>query len=593
MKNLLLTVFVLLISKFAYNQIVCAGVSPSTIAGNYSFSWGEPINTWGSPDFNIPGTSISGELMLVDDGSTGNSPASGLPLAYYGCGNLVNDLNGKIAVVYRYDGVTASTICWMSEKAQYAQSAGAIGVLIVNRPGANEDLSTGGGTAAPNVTIPVVLLNYYDGELLLEEMQNGPVTMFIGNKTGLYANDLSLNNNNGLISKSYGVASQLAQNATEFNFELGTRIYNYGNTDQADVFVTANVNGPGGTSVFTDVVGPLSILSGDSLDIHPDSTHSFLPFSLASYPTGTYHLSYSVSMGTADEYPGDNSTSTSFFINDSIISSSRLDPLTQLPIGPNFIRPSANTSTYATCLSVDNANASRIGVQGLYFSASTAYGSGISLNGEEMSISIYRWEDAFADLNDVNLAFNSLNLISYGYYYYPEDLQGQVVYAPFPNPVVLEDDQRFLACVQTTNTGVYFGHDTKTNYTWNENYYLQPLFPIENDGTYFAGGFGPESVPALAIKIFNAADLGINEETVVNGSAYPNPAVDVVTVALDADGVATVNVTDLSGRTVQSTTVTIVNGKASLNIAALNSGAYLFKVVLEDGKTAQFNVVKK
>lgn len=210
-----------------------------------------------------------------------------------------------------------------------------------------------------------------------------------------------------------------------------------------------------------------------------------------------------------------------------------------------------------------------------------------------MSISLYRWEDVFTDLNDVNLAFNSLNLITYGYYYYPDDLQGQVVYAPFPNPVLLEDSQRFLACVQTTNTGIYFGFDTKTNYTWNENYYLQPHFPIENDGTYFAGGFGAASVPAMAVKIFNAAELGMNEETVVAGSAYPNPVIDIVTLSLDADGFATLNITDLSGRIVKSASITLVNGKTHLNIGELNSGAYIFNVVLEDGKTAQFNVVKK
>lgn len=183
MKKCLFFIIAVLSINFSHSQVVCAGVSPASIAGNYSFSWGDPANTWGSPDFNIPGTTITGELMLVNDGSVGNSPASGLPLAYYGCSPLVNNLTGKIAVVYRYDGVTASTICWMSEKALIAQNAGAIGVLFINRPGANADLSTGGATSAPSVTIPAVLIDFNDGAVLLAELlQGNTVTMFLETK---------------------------------------------------------------------------------------------------------------------------------------------------------------------------------------------------------------------------------------------------------------------------------------------------------------------------------------------------------------------------------------------------------------------------
>jgi hypothetical protein len=39
--------------------------------------------------------------------------------------------------------------------------------------------------------------------------------------------------------------------------------------------------------------------------------------------------------------------------------------------------------------------------------------------------------------------------------------------------------------------------------------------------------------------------------------------------------------------------VSLTAGQAELNIANLEAGVYIFNVVLENGKTAQFNVVKK
>ncbi len=591
MKKLILLLFIVTAGNISYSQVVCAGVSPASISGNYNFSWGDPINTWSSPDFNIPGITITGELMLVDDGSIGNSPASGLPLANYGCATLLNDLTGKIAVVYRYDGVTASTICWMSEKALIAQNAGAIAVLIINRPGANSDLGTGGGAEAPNVNIPVVLIDYNDGALLRAEMQNGPVNMFFGNKTGLYANDIGVVKEKQLRSKSFGVISQLAADGTEFNFDLGTRIYNYGTNDQTNVTITANVEGPSGSTVYNNSVGPISIISGDSIDVIPGETYFLPQFALSAYPTGKYTLTYTVSLGVTDEYDGDNVNTTTFVVNDSIYSYAALDPITNWPTPTAGYRPSTSVSSYSTCIVVNDPNASRIGVLGMYFSALTAYGSGISLEGEEMVITVYRWEDPFTDLNDPTLAFTTLNPLTFDYYYYPSDLQNQVVLATFANPVFLEDNQRFLACVQTSNTAIYLGHDIKTDYTWNQNNYLQPMFPIEADGVYSAGGFGSDLPSAVGVKVFSVT--GIDESASIDCIAYPNPATNAITVSLNAEGTAQLSVTDLSGRVAMNNTINLVNGKSELSISSLEAGMYIFNITTEGGKTSQFNVVKK
>ncbi len=593
------SLFILLSSiQFVKGQVVCSGVSPASIAGNYAFSWGTPANTWGSPDFNIPGTYVQDTLMLVDDGSIGNSIISGVPLANYGCGALINNLSGKIAVVYRYDGGTASTICYMSEKALIAQNAGAIAVLIVNRPSAGADIGTGGLTVAPSVTIPVVLLNFNDGEILRAEMQNGPVTMFLGNKTGLFANDLALRTEAALIPKKGFFPALLAQNETEFNFDLGARIYNPGNLPQGNVSLRATVTNPAGNLVYDNSVSAMYIDINDSIDVAPGENFTLADFSLSTYPVGTYTLTYTASMmdlnmtNIVDEYASDNSISYSFTISDSIYSAAKVDTVNGLPNAKIFYRPSTNNQTYSICSVISDPNASRLAVEGLYFAAvkGTAVPGDSLLTGEEISVYLYKWEDVFVDLNDPSFGFGILTEVAQAYYYYPSELGYETVFAPFNEPIVLTDNDRYLACVQTVNTNVYFGHDN-TNYTWNTDYYLQPICPNENDGTYYTNGFGLDIPNALGIKVMEPV-TSANELTNVKILAYPNPAMNSITIALKASGKIALTVTDISGKIVLNSTELLFNEKAEIDISTLESGVYLLKIRTNDGQTSQINVVK-
>jgi hypothetical protein len=593
------SLFILLSSiQFVKGQVVCSGVSPASIAGNYAFSWGTPANTWGSPDFNIPGTYVQDTLMLVDDGTIGNSTISGVPLANYGCGTLINNLSGKIAVVYRYDGGTASTICYMSEKALIAQNAGAIAVLIVNRPSAGADIGTGGLTVAPNVTIPVVLVNFNDGEILRAEMQNGPVTMFLGNKTGLFANDLALRTEAALIPKKGFFPALLAQNETEFNFDLGARIYNPGNLPQGNISLRATVTNPAGNLVYDNSVSAMYIDINDSIDVAPGENFTLADFSLSTYPVGTYTLTYTASMmdlnmtNIVDEYASDNSISYSFTISDSIYSAAKVDTANGLPNAKIFYRPSTNNQTYSICSVISDPNASRLAVEGLYFAAvkGTAVPGDSLLTGEEISVYLYKWEDVFVDLNDPSFGFGTLTEVAQAYYYYPSELGYETVFAPFNEPIVLTDNDRYLACVQTVNTNVYFGHDN-TNYTWNTDYYLQPICPNENDGTYYTNGFGLDIPNALGIKVMEPV-TSANELTNVKILAYPNPAMNSITIALKASGKIALTVTDISGKIVLNSTELLFNEKAEIDISTLESGVYLLKIRTNDGQTSQINVVK-
>ena len=213
MKKILLSFSIVAFAYFTNAQVIVAGVSPSNIVGNYPNAWADPAGGWGTPNFLIPGTYIQDTLMMSNDGSVGLN-AQGNPVSAAACNPLLNNLNGKIAVIYRGDGTTNPTSggCEFGVKALNAQNAGAIGVIIINRePGVT---TPGPGLSGATVTIPVVMLSNTDGAILVNQMLSGPVVVFIGNKIGLFANDIRLSTGAALAPKQGSVPALLAQSAS-------------------------------------------------------------------------------------------------------------------------------------------------------------------------------------------------------------------------------------------------------------------------------------------------------------------------------------------------------------------------------------------
>jgi hypothetical protein len=119
------------------------------------------------------------------------------------------------------------------------------------------------------------------------------------------------------------------------------------------------------------------------------------------------------------------------------------------------------------------------------------------------------------------------------------------------------------------------------------------MFPNESDGAYFGVGFGTELPSALGVALIDKNNIGLAEANTIEGMAYPNPANDKVTVSIEGEGVASLKVTDVSGKSVMTNSLNLVGGKSDVSISSLDAGMYIFNVTLENGKTAQFNVVKK
>jgi hypothetical protein len=112
---------------------------------------------------------LSGGLEVVDDGSEFADPAQG-------CNSLIEFTAGRIAVVRRGG-------CNFFEKANNAQRAGAIAVVLVN-DGRCQNLGPDspdclinmlGGVAAGDIDIPIVMLSVNDGEPVISELEGGGV----------------------------------------------------------------------------------------------------------------------------------------------------------------------------------------------------------------------------------------------------------------------------------------------------------------------------------------------------------------------------------------------------------------------------------
>lgn len=554
MRKLLLSLGIGLFASFSYSQVIFTVEEPAAIAGPKNFTY---TNGWAA-DLTNPANSVLDTVILADDS--------------LGCTPITNNVAGNIAMIWR-------GTCEFGAKALAAQDAGAIAVIIVNNiPGA--PIAMGAGAVGGSVTIPTVMISQADGLAIHNQLMNGQdVIAFIGNKTGYYDDDLGMVNTNILRTNGNAIPVQLAQNAAEFSTTVGAWVYNYGNNDQTGITLNAKVNN--GADVYDETSNAFSLISGDSAYI------SFPDFSLASYPVGDYTLTYTINLGVADEYANDNTIVTDFYINDSIYSLCRLDAQ-KMPISDGGIRPNPNNSTFSSCIVFVNDNGSRLGAAGMYFNASTSTAD--SLTGQEINISLYQWDDQFTDLNDPNLGFTAITEIANGSYYYESNDQNIPKYQAFNTPVLLEDGQRYLFCAQTFNTNVFLGYDTESKYTLNESNDLQPLYPVESDGTFSAGGFEGGDVPSLAVRIFDAADLSVNEN-LIEASSFPNPAKDMITVKVNANGMAALTVTDLSGRTVSSEDVAIVNGQFKLNVAAYKAGTYVFTLAYADGMSSQFKVV--
>lgn len=568
MKKIVLLLSLCLLATIGGAQVIFYVPAPSPNEGSYPFTYAEP-GTWGVPDMTDPANAILSEMVLIDDGTDVDNPE--------GCDPVINDLTDKIAVLYR-------GTCEFGTKALNAQNAGAIGVIIINSlPGAPVAMGAGADGAA--VTVPVVMISNIDGALLRDEIDAGATEVFIGSKNGLYANDLGFTPADHLRAQSFGNLQQLSQDASEFEVELGSWVRNYGTNDQTDVVLNCTVTLEG-SELHSTSSDPFSIASGDSLWVPLDE------FSQSSYANGYYEVVYSVSSGAADEADYDNSQDADFVMGEDVFSMAALDEGTMLPINSTN-QFNGTTDNLYSCLFFQDPNASRIGVQGMNFSAGTSQvPDETSLDGMIFELYVYEWLDSWVDLEDPDFAIASLNDIADAEYIYTENIQSENVYVEFEEPFLLEDDVKYMFCAQMYGSDIYPGYDTKTDYNTNVNEFAMPTSPLYLSGQWYALGFGTDRNPSLSVKMFDAAELSLVELPGVELTAYPNPANEIINIPLPMkEGDIHMTIVDVNGKIVDNQNVTMTTNRLEVDVTTLPAGMYVINLEFADGETGTLNVV--
>jgi len=565
MKNLQTYFAVFALTLFGYSatgQIVMLVQQPSNLAGSYNFTYAD---SWGADMTTVALTADA--AFAVDGSATADSLA---------CGAIVNrsEIDGKIAVVYRGE-------CNFSLKAKNVQDSGAVAILIINNiPGA--PVAMGAGTNAAGVIIPVVMISDSDGALLRDAIIAGEVEIFLGNNTGLYPYNVGAYKANVALANSFAIPAQFAETSTDFNVPVGVWVRNYGSAAAVNVVVTGVIDRDG-TELYNEASTGANIPVGDSLFF------SLPLFTSGGYELGFYTINYSIVSDDLDEFPDDNTAVSQFWINnEGKYSKSRIDPEVG-PLGGNGLRP-ANSIEYEWCIVMESENAEALLATGITFSTLT---NDIDLTGQAVQVAIYEWNDP---ISGGTVTFDDLNEATDNEFYdYASDLQGEFVTHTFAQPVELLNNQKYLACATIFIDDMFLTVDGGIDYNVAyETYPDEVFFPLNDidGGTWFAGGFGTDNVPAIIVNLTLANGIADGVEA-LKITPYPNPTTDIINIPLGTKvtGNVVLNVFDVEGRLVIDEEICQKSNKLTVDVTGLSSGLHTFSLTFEDDSRTSFQVV--
>lgn len=152
-------------------------------AGSKSVS-STPIGTVtnvGSAAFGPQNFNVTASLILAQDGT---APVNDI------CQSVTNNIAGKIALIDR-------GTCNFINKVNFAQNAGAVGVIIVNNTGGSPPNMPGSGFT---ITIPCLMVSQSDGNALKSALLGGPVSLTMQQTIISVTSDFD----NGVITHEYG-----------------------------------------------------------------------------------------------------------------------------------------------------------------------------------------------------------------------------------------------------------------------------------------------------------------------------------------------------------------------------------------------------
>lgn len=577
MKNLRIaaaTVGLSVLGLSAWAQNLFLVESPSNIAGSYNFTDSYTADGWGA---NLDTTHVTAEAAWAYDDGTYVDPTNGAAGDSACCGPIINtgDINGKVAFLYR-------GTCNFSLKAYRAQAAGAVGCVIVNNvPGNLINMLSGDSASA--ITIPVIFISDANGAALADSINAGGVQVFIGNPNGVFANNIGAYSGDFGMANSQSIPSTFVSN-TGYEVPIGAWIFNFGSADAINAVLSATIDRDG-TQVYDESSVGATISPGDSLFV------SLPNYSETTYEEGFYTITYNMVSDATDDLPSDNVNTASFWINgNGVYSKSRVDP-NDGPQGSGGLRPATGTE-FEWCVALQSPNASSMQITGMTFNTST---NNIDLTTQSVQLAVYEWNDPFD--GTAAATFNDLTeLTNNEFYDYAADLQGEFVTHTFAQPIDLIDEQKYLGCATIFIDNMFLGVDGSLDYnTTYDGYPTELFFPLNDidGGTWYAGGFGTDNVPAIILNMQLANGIA-DEVKASDVKPYPNPTKEMINIPLGVamNGNVTVTVFDMEGRMVLSENLCQNNStNIRMDVSQLASGMHTFKLQFEDNSTTTFRVV--
>jgi hypothetical protein len=298
-------------------------------------------------------------------------------------------------------------------------------------------------------------------------------------------------------------------------------------------------------------------------------------------------VNYNLAVSNED-FPLDNNIDFATVINDSLYSYARVDPTTLDALDNNSYQSSSFTSSWGMCINFQHPNASRALLKGVRWAA---WSNTDTILGRTVDVSVDGWYDSFTDLNDPNCAVTNTSPLALDTYTYTTNAQDQMVSHYFTTPIELDDDQRYIICINSSDQTLYLNHSGAVAYQLNDQTAgEQPRELVRSDNSWFVRGFSGNVIPTMQL-ILEQNTSGVGEEFYYDIKPFPNPAQQLVTIDLGGFEARNLEVVDLTGAVVlRHDQINAVDGKVLVDVTALPNGAYVFIATGAEG-SAKFNVV--
>lgn len=587
MKKIVLIANLFLLTLSLSAQFVVVN-SPADLQGAYAFTGGYSSTADWLIDLNS--NVWTGDCVLVQDATANPSQ---------GCEALVNgaDIAGKIALIDR-------GTCSFTQKFCHAQDAGAIAVVILNSA-ANAGLGPGplgytAGICTP--AIPIVHLSYEDGVAIKAALANGPVNMTIGNI--VFANNVGSSDREGIFHAPIGVipASQIE----DIRIVPGASVTNSGSETATNVAVGATIN----YTPFGGTAEEIYNASATTQLIEPDSS---VVITLDDYQLtddqGAYKINYTISSDAIDEVPFDNTFDSEFFVTENVYCKGGWDLANNRPkITQSYTISGGGNIEFLAPFTFPNGTGLRADSIRFYVS------SAVNLQGANIAVYLYKWDDLNADLTSTNdeISIVGLQTVTISDSLTSAWITSEIVnFSTFENGYDITDGEVLMVGVRYQGANlVYFGFDEDMDYTQYLNYLTAqgttisdaqlpyiginawqgtPEMPDVSTGFLFSGN---RSAVATALIL---GESTVNTQNIADASIdlniYPNPVSNILTSEVDMQEMAEnveYRIVDAQGRLVKSIQKNDVReDRVVFNVAGLAAGNYFFVVKTNKGTVSR------